>query len=152
MGRSGKLNRQLTAFFASTPNLASSEAVNSFSAKATGQFLAEGGCPANPRTGQPARGGARKPVVMSSPHSASVPLWNGDTGPESHSGGFRRRSDKCPDFRERMARVKAAKRRRRRVALTRAIAPTQSIAGASVATSPERVRSELKDVDHAGIK
>ena len=30
-----------------------------------------------------------------------------------------------------MARVKAAKRRRRRVALTRAIAPAQSIVGAS---------------------
>src|SRR5688500_483853 len=37
-----------------------------------------------------------------------------------------------PDFRERMARVKAAKRRRRRAALTRAIAPAKSMVGASV--------------------
>jgi hypothetical protein len=42
-----------------------------------------------------------------------------------------RRSDKCPDFRERMVRVKAAKRRGRRVALTRAIAPAESMVGAS---------------------
>jgi hypothetical protein len=41
------------------------------------------------------------------------------TQPNPVCGSLCRRSDKCPDHRERMARVKAAQRRRRRVALTR---------------------------------
>src|SRR6266568_7979201 len=36
-GASGEISPQLTAFFTSAPNFASSAAVNSFSAKATGQ-------------------------------------------------------------------------------------------------------------------